>query len=188
MTRKLTKKKIVFLIALFILIIQTFFTKKITDNGNKSIITPTVQISSTQPKQLVKVLYVIDGDTILIEGNKKVRYIGMDTPKIKDPKKPVQCFGQAASDENKKLVEGKTVILEKDVSETDKYGRLLRYVWLEDDKNASSPGTFVNEYLVKNGYAHVSTFPPDVKYADIFLTAEKYARDNNLGLWSSCPL
>lgn len=79
-----------------------------------------------------KVVRVIDGDTIEIEGGDRVRYIGIDTPETVDPRKPVQCYGQEASNKNKELVEGKTVELEKDVSETDKYGRLLRYVWLGD--------------------------------------------------------
>ena len=69
------------------------------------------------------------------------------------------------------------VRLEKDVSETDRYGRLLRYVYLEDS-------TFVNELLVKEGYAKASTYPPDVKHADLFVEAERYARQNNKGLWA----
>ena len=125
-----------------------------------------------------KVVRVIDGDTIEIEGGIKVRYIGIDTPETVDPRKPVQCFGKEASAKNEELVGGKEVKLEKDVSETDKYGRLLRYVWVGD--------LLVNEYLVKEGYAQVSTYPPDVKYQDRFLAAQKEARENNRGLWSAC--
>ena len=121
---------------------------------------------------------VIDGDTIEIEGGKRVRYSGIDTPEIVDPRKPVQCFGIEASNENKKLVLGKRVKLEKDISETDKYGRLLRYVYVDD--------IFVNDYLVRNGYAYVVTFPPDVKYQQQFLEAQKEARENKRGLWSAC--
>jgi micrococcal nuclease len=121
---------------------------------------------------------VIDGDTIEIEGGKKVRYLGIDTPETVDPRKPVQCFGIEASNENKKLVLGKRVKLEKDISETDKYGRLLRYVYVDD--------IFVNDYLVRNGYAYAVTFPPDVKYQQQFLEAQKEARENKRGLWSAC--
>jgi micrococcal nuclease len=121
---------------------------------------------------------VIDGDTIEIEGGKRVRYSGIDTPETVDPRKPVQCFGIEASNENKKLVLGKRVKLEKDISETDKYGRLLRYVYVDD--------IFVNDYLVRNGYAYVVTFPPDVKYQQQFLEAQKEARENKRGLWSAC--
>ena len=121
---------------------------------------------------------VIDGDTIEIEGGKKVRYLGIDTPETVDPRKPVQCFGIEASNANKKLVLGKRVKLEKDISETDKYGRLLRYVYVDD--------IFVNDYLVRNGYAYAVTFPPDVKYQQQFLEAQKEARENKRGLWSAC--
>jgi micrococcal nuclease len=129
-------------------------------------------------RQKTKVIRVVDGDTIEIEGGVKVRYIGMNTPETVDPRKPIQCFGKEASMENKTLVEGKEVELEKDISNTDKYGRLLRYVWLN--------GIMINEILVKEGYARVDTVPPDVKYSNIFLTAENESRTNNLGLWKKC--
>lgn len=125
-----------------------------------------------------KVTRVIDGDTVELENGSKVRYIGIDTPETVDPRKPVQCFGKEASRFNKQLVEGKVVRLEKDVSETDKYSRLLRYVYVGD--------TFVNDYLVRQGYGHSSSFPPDVKYQEQFLQAQKEAREKGLGLWSLC--
>lgn len=129
--------------------------------------------------QLVKVIKVVDGDTIEIEGGQRVRYIGVDTPETVDPRKEIQCFGKEAAGKNKELVEGKEVRLEKDVSETDKYGRLLRYVYVGD--------IFVNDYLVRNGFARVSTYPPDIKYQNQFLEAEKDAREENRGLWLGCP-
>jgi len=121
---------------------------------------------------------VIDGDTIKIEGGQTIRYIGIDTPETVHPSKPVECFGKEASNKNKELVEGKRVKLEKDVSETDKYGRLLRYVWVGD--------IFVNDYLVRQGYAYAYTYPPDVKYSDQFVESQQEAKDNNRGLWTSC--
>ena len=124
---------------------------------------------------------VIDGDTIEVNlGGSiyKVRYIGIDTPETVHPTQPVECFGQEASDKNSELVAGKTVRLEKDVSETDKYGRLLRYVWVGD--------IFVNDYLVRQGYAYASTYPPDVKYADQLAQAQTEAIGNNRGLWAVC--
>ena len=125
-----------------------------------------------------KVSRVIDGDTIEIEGGQKVRYIGMDTPETVDPRKPVQCFGLEASKKNKELVEGKSVRLEKDITDRDLYKRLLRYVWVE--------GIFVNLELIKQGFANSATFPPDVKYQKEFFAAEKEAKENNRGLWSAC--
>jgi|SRR3989344_3222001 len=130
-------------------------------------------------KQLVKVTRVIDGDTIEIEGGQKIRYIGINTPETVDPQSPVQCFGSEATFKNRELVEGRAILIEKDVSETDKYRRLLRYVYIGD--------IFVNEYLVRQGFAYASTFPPDVKYQEQLRQAEQEARQNQKGLWGQCP-
>lgn len=129
-------------------------------------------------EQTYYVSRVLDGDTIEIDGGVKVRYIGIDTPETVDPRKAVQCYGKEASNKNKELVDGKKVRLEKDVSETDKYGRLLRYVYLDS--------VFVNQYLVAEGFAKASSYPPDVKYQEIFRAAEKSARESSKGLWGSC--
>ncbi len=124
---------------------------------------------------------VVDGDTIdvLINGQElRVRYIGIDTPETVDPRRPVECFGREASDRNRQLVEGRSVGLERDVSETDQYGRLLRYVWVG--------GEMVNAVLVEEGYATATAFPPDVKYADLFASLQGQAREAGRGLWSAC--
>lgn len=130
---------------------------------------------------------VVDGDTIELENGDKVRYIGMNTPESVDPRRQVQCFGKEASEFNKNLVEGKKVWLEKDVSETDKYGRLLRLVYL-DNPVTNPDALMVNEELVAKGFAGVYTVPPDVKYKDRFLAAQKIAAENKFGLWKSCPV
>ncbi len=127
----------------------------------------------------VKVTRVIDGDTIEIDGGERVRYIGIDTPETVDPRKPVQCFGVEASKKNKELVEGKEVRLEKDITERDKYGRLLRYIWVGD--------SLINLELVKQGFAYSYSYPPDVKYQNQFVKAQQEAREAKLGLWSDCP-
>lgn len=125
-----------------------------------------------------KVVRVVDGDTIEIEGGQTVRYIGIDTPETVHPQKTVECFGREASNKNKELVEGKFVQLEKDVSEVDKYGRLLRYIYVD--------GVFVNELLVREGFAHASSYPPDVKYQDLLNSAQSEAQSQNVGLWAGC--
>lgn len=146
---------------------------------------PTVTFTpSPTPDQnitIAKITNVIDGDTFTIEGGKVVRMIGIDTPETVRPSKPVQCYGKEASLKTQELLEGKEVKLEKDVSETDKYNRLLRYVYIDD--------IFVNEYLVKEGYAKSSSYPPDIKYQDKFIEAQKKAQEENKGLWniSACP-
>jgi micrococcal nuclease len=120
---------------------------------------------------------VIDGDTIEMENGDKVRYIGINTPESVDPRKKVECFGKEAAAFNRKLVEGRSVRLERDVSDHDRYGRLLRFVYLED-------GTLVNEMLVREGYASVATYPPDVAKKDLFIAAEQEARIEQRGLWN----
>lgn len=138
-------------------------------------------------KNLVNVLKVIDGDTIEVatdKGTQKLRYIGIDTPETVDPRRSVGCFGHEASNENKRLVEGRQVILEKDISETDKFGRILRFVYLPLDDGSL---LFVNDYLVRNGFALASTYPPDVKLSGQFVLAQKEAVLNNRGLWKNCP-
>ena len=149
-------------------------------NQTEIIATPIASYSA----QLHKVKRVIDGDTIELENGQKVRYIGIDAPELHHPKKSLQCFGREAMLINQELVEGKVIRLEKDFSETDKYRRLLRYVYVPTESSPS--GLFVNDYLVKEGYASASTYPPDVKYSDQFKTAERIARINNLGLWNKC--
>lgn len=125
-----------------------------------------------------KVMRVIDGDTIQIVGGERVRYIGMDTPETVDPELPVECYGPEATAENKKLVEGQTVRLEKDITNRDKYGRLLRYVYVGD--------TFINLELVKTGYAKIANYPPDSKYQNEISQAQETAKSNGLGLWTAC--
>lgn len=143
-------------------------------------------INSEEPEEVVRlsppetrlVIRVIDGDTIELQGGTRVRYIGIDTPESVDPRKPVECFGVEAKKKNEELVLGKRVRLEKDVSETDRYGRLVRYAYAD--------GIFVNLELVKAGFAHSYTYPPDVKYQDQFVAAQKEAREAGRGLWTAC--
>jgi micrococcal nuclease len=125
--------------------------------------------------ETVKVSRVVDGDTIELTNGQKVRYIGIDTPETKDPRKDVECFGLEATVRNKQMVEGMDIQMEKDVSETDRYGRLLRYVYVN--------GVMVNDVLVREGYAEASPYPPDVKYQDWLEKSEQEARDSNKGLW-----
>jgi len=108
----------------------------------------------------------------------------VDAPETVDPGRPVMCFGMEASAETKRLVDlaqGR-VLLEKDVSETDRYGRLLRYVWLEHPDGRR----MLNLELVKGGFAEVYTYPPDVKYQELFLEEQRMAREANAGLWGAC--
>ena len=123
------------------------------------------------PPDTANVIQVIDGDTIIVEGGYRVRYIGIDTPEV-HPK--LEAFGMEAWQANRKLVEGKEVRLERDVSETDN-GRLLRYVYVD--------GIFVNAELVREGLAEAKAYPPDTKYQEYLEELETQARQAGRGMW-----
>ena len=141
--------------------------------------------TSVQTSQVIdgeyKVVSVTDGDTFEINYNgakTKVRLIGVDTPESVHPNsKKNNEYGEEASKYTKSLLEGKTVKIEFDVSPKDKYGRLLAYVYLES-------GEMLNEKLLKEGYAQVATYPPNVKYVEKFKEIQKEARKNKVGFWS----
>lgn len=120
---------------------------------------------------------VVDGDTLDVTGLGRVRLIGVDTPETKHPKKPVEYFGVEASNYLKKLATGKKVKIEFDQQMTDKYGRTLAYLYLED-------GTLINAAIIKNGYGHAYTRFPFKKMEE-FRKYEREARLGNKGLWAS---
>lgn len=134
----------------------------------------------------IKVLEVIDGDTIKLSNGRLLRYIGLDTPELRIKKKggdfqyQPQPFSLEAKEFNRKLVEGKLIRIEFDLEKTDRYGRILGYCFFED--------TFVNARLIEQGYAVLSTRPPNVKYVEIFVAAQKKAREAKKGLWGSFPV
>jgi micrococcal nuclease len=122
-----------------------------------------------------RVLRVIDGDTIVVEGGERVRYLGVDAPETQGSP---ECYGREATERNRQLVEGKRVRLEADRRDRDRYGRLLRWVWVD--------GTLVNEQLIREGYATVYRDEPAAKYMPQLLAAEAEARSRGAGLWSAC--
>lgn len=153
-------------------------------------IIPKLSEHEQKDKDVRLVQRVVDGDTFVLEGGERVRMLGIDTPekfesrKLENDaersgkdKKTIQKLGELASQYTKKLIEGKKVILvpEPNYEDKDRYGRLLRYVYLED-------GTFVNKKIVEDGYANAyRTFP--ISKLDEFIQAEKEARENGRGLW-----
>ncbi len=130
-----------------------------------------------------RVVEVIDGDTLDVDLSGKVvrlRLIGIDTPETKDPRKPIECFGQEASARAYELLNSQAVELEADPSQDDQdqYGRLLRYVWLPD-------GRLFNEEMIAQGYAFEYTYRVPYKYQAEFKAAEQAAREAQHGLWSA---
>lgn len=143
---------------------------------------PAATTTPALAKNTYPVIKVVDGDTLDVlihEKTVRLRLIGLDTPETVDPRKPVQCFGKAASDKAKEMLSGKTVRLEYDASQgtLDKYGRTLAYVYLPD-------GTLFNEYMIAAGYAHEYTYNLPYKYQKEFEAAEKSAREEKKGLWA----
>lgn len=186
--KRIQKRLITYaIIILFGLISSALFPQQNKPAPPSSKSPPTVHPTPQLQPGFYRVAKVIDGDTIELDTKQKVRYIGIDTPETKDPHRGVQCFGKEAYEKNKELVEGKVVQLMKDVSETDKYGRLLRYVYVMPPEASMSATLFINQYLVQEGYAHAATFPPDVAYSENFRELENQARTLKKGLWSSCP-
>mgnify|MGYP000013945041 FL=1 len=125
-----------------------------------------------------KVERVVDGDTIVIASGEKVRLIGIDAPEsVKSQGKP-ECFGVESSSHLRYLAEGKVVTLQRDVSDRDRYGRLLRYVFLE--------GRLLNEMLVEEGYARAKSYSPDTAREEQLKRAEKLAQSAQKGIWKEC--
>ncbi len=137
--------------------------------------------SNSTPDGLSPVIRVIDGDTIIVEiegVQEKVRLIGVETPEVVDTRKTVQCFGKEASEFTKNLLADARAHLESDMSQgdRDRYGRLLRYVFLAD-------GTLLNKAIIAEGYGHEYTYRTPYRYQTEFKNAERSARESQKGLW-----
>jgi micrococcal nuclease len=126
-------------------------------------------LACRQPSDTVAVVEVIDGDTIVVEGGYHVRYIGIDSPETDE------FYYSEAKQMNADLIAGKKVRLESDITDKDKYGRLLRYVYVDD--------IFINAEMVRQGCAWSIAYPPDVKYQVYFEAMEKEARQLKRGVW-----
>jgi micrococcal nuclease len=138
---------------------------------------------SSSGARVGRVERVVDGDTIVVrlgDVDERVRYIGMDTPESVKPGTPVQCYAEAASTENRRLVAGREVRLVPDAEARHRYGRLLAYVYREPD------GLFVNAELVRRGYARLLTIPPNVAHEAQLRRLARHARAAGRGLWSRC--
>ena len=148
--------------------------------AEQSTATPSAAVAATSTSATV--IKVVDGDTVdvaILGQEERIRLLGINTPETVDPRRPVQCFGKEASAFTKELLSGKTVRLEPDPSQDDRdrYGRLLRHVFLED-------GTHVNLKLVAEGYAHEYTYERAGRYQEILKDAERAARVAGKGLWN----
>ncbi len=172
---KMSTKQLV--LTILIVIVSAFF------GLNNDSLNSLINLIDPVPAGYARVLEVIDGDTIKVQFGdsvERIRLIGVDTPETHHPDKAVQCFGREASDYSHRLMDGHDVRLEADPTNTnrDRYSRLLRYVYLED-------GRLVNIELINQGYGFAYIGFPFQKMAE-FSAAQKTARSDNKGLWSSC--
>lgn len=136
-------------------------------------------IAANDDSSIYKVINVVDGDTIDIDlnGKTRVRLIGVDTPESVHPDADRNIpYGDISSAYTESKLLNRQVTIELDVQEKDRYGRLLAYIWLDE-------GMF-NKTLLDEGHAKVATYPPNVKYVDTFVAAEKVAQSKGLGLWA----
>jgi micrococcal nuclease len=155
------------------------------------------QAPATRPQEppgfeTATVTRVIDGDTVevVIEAitpgpgagettigeTYNVRLTGIDTPESVKPGTPVECFAREASAAATAFLEGVEVTLVKDVEDTDRYDRLLRYIYVADE--------MANARLVANGYAFAYTYPPNVRHSELFVQLQREARESDRGLWA----
>lgn len=141
------------------------------------LVTPIPIVTATGDPALVT--QIVDGDTITVRiggEEQTVRFIGLDAAEIHDPDPALRNIAEQAAWTNAELMLGKRVRLEKDHSDTDRYGRLLRYVWVDD--------LMVNAELVRRGLADAVRYPPDVKHHQLLSALEEQARRERLGLWA----
>lgn len=141
-----------------------------------------------------KVKYAVDGDTIWVNLNgkdEKARFVGVNTPEVSKDGEPAEFMAEEAKDFTNKTLKNKEIFLEKDVSDRDKYDRLLRYIWLEEPSSdptlSDIENKTLNGILVKEGYAYANYYKPDIKYHKYLTKLEKSAKENKLGIWSDGP-
>lgn len=130
-----------------------------------------------------RVTHITDGDTFEVDmagATEKIRMIGVDTPETKKPNSPVQCYGPEASEFTKRTLTGKSVRLEADPTNDnrDRYGRLLRYVYLQD-------GSLYQEQLISQGYSFAYTVFQFQK-AESFTKLQHQSQQAKIGLWAQC--
>ncbi len=159
--------------ALVVLLVVSFVTQKMTSSVPNPLPSNNIKTS-----EIAHVSRVLDGDTIELSDGRKVRYIGIDAPELHDTDSSKTCFSNEAFIANKNLVENKDVTLTLDTSNTDRYGRLLRYVYVNT--------TDVGEDLVRNGFARAKDYPPDSAHKTSLKESELFAKEKNVGLWRQC--
>ncbi len=174
---KLNKKELLLLNFTSLLIVLILIPLFVNQKKSNDYLTLKINPERQLEQELILAHRVIDGDTFIDEHERHIRLIGIDAPEMNYKKGEPECKALKAKLFLKELIEGKKVILKKDKSDKDKYGRLLRYVYLPD-------GIFVNEELVKRGLAKVKYYKPNISKYDYLKELEIEARNAGIGLHS----
>jgi micrococcal nuclease len=148
---------------------------------------PPVASGPPAAAEAATVVHVIDGDTIVITiggREERVRYIGIDAPELARVAEgvPAECGAETARDANAAMVTGRDVRLERDESDRDRFGRLLRHVWVEAD----GEWVLVAAQLVRDGAVEARSYPPDGGRDGQLDAAERQARQAGVGMWATC--
>ena len=136
------------------------------------------------------IVRAVDGDTAVVKVDgqeRRVRFLGVDTPETVHPNKPVQFFGKEASNFTKESLNGRRVWLEYDANPQDRYGRHLAYIWLNNPKTINESSireNMFNAKLLLGGYAKVMIIKPNKRYESEFKKFQEEARNKKLGVWS----
>ena len=154
------KNKLILIFLIISLVVNTFFICFYFLNFKEL---------KTNQFEKALVVEVIDGDTIILEDGRHIRYLGIDTPELNE------SWGIEATNRNKELVEGKVVELQKGDRDIDEYNRYLRYVYVD--------GVFVNAELISEGFAESFIFDPLDKYSQVLVQLEQYAKLKKVGIW-----
>ena len=170
--------KILAIVGGLLVVVAVFLAWVATSGLGAKILTDQQTTNEVQENiESTTVTRIIDGDTVEIADGRRVRYTGINSPE------KGRCFADQATMENKQLVLNKKIRLEKDASNRDKYGRLLRYIYVQDE---SGQEIFVNDLLVRQGFAKVLSIPPDLHFEAQFNAAMDEAKFQQRGLWSAC--
>ena len=160
-----------------ILLILILFCSYITISISSFLMGLFLKPNGSQYEEAI-VLEVIDGDTILLEDGRVIRYIGIDAPEINSPYTEEECFGPEATVLNAAFVEGQTVELSKGLDDKDQYDRYLRYVYVD--------GIFINAQMISEGAAYASRYGPEKRFHQVFTQLEQYSKLKNRGMWDVC--
>lgn len=192
----MSNKQFVYTVSGILVVIVTFLLASSTVQGSFARLLPSMSqkvketVVPKQQNQTSNIEYavvnrVIDGDTVLLEDGRMVRYLYIDTPETVKPDAPVECFGHEAKELNRALVEQREIVMISEQETKDDYGRELRIVFLKGS-NLTKIESSINAQLVEKGYARAKIYKPNTNYETQFQKLEQEAQSTQRGLWNGC--